>query len=298
MYNSQSTVEMKDGDPFLFWNPLAEKAAIVCLSEKAGSTTWKLALLQVHGPYSVFDSSPHTAKRPKPPKDCPLWAGPSPRSYALVRNPYSRLLSGYLHLVARDYVGNNDDRAGSGDDAESFGAFVANATRKKGTSFEAPAHSRHFEPLTRKCGFGTTRPRSYDRVLRVEQIADWYDGFVCDLGLEAVVATGWNRTGTWFTGTAPCFYSPPGLDCEGRATTDGGHAAPASFHATRADARLGEFYGPGVAGLVTTAFRDDLARFAYPAWDGRDGAAYLARVRGLPRLEVWRRGKSKKKRPP
>ena len=95
MYNSLSTVEMKDGVPFLFWNPLSKTAAIVCLSQKAGSTTWKLVLLraarrEVDRPYSVFSSSPHLARRPKPPRDCPLWAGPRPRSSAPVSTLTSR----------------------------------------------------------------------------------------------------------------------------------------------------------------------------------------------------------------
>ena len=57
---------------------------------------------------------------------------------------------------------------------------------------------------------------------------------------------------------------------------------PKSFHATSADARLDEFYRPDVASLVTVVFREDLARFGYPAWDARVAAdAYLARIRGL-----------------
>merc|ERR1719181_1386625 len=125
---------MIDGKPFLFQSPAQpDHKAFVCLNEKVGSTTWKLALLRA-GPHTKFHNltvSPHGA--PAKPTCGKYSKDVAVPRFMMVRNPYSRLLSGFMDKcvdaratevlpgdVGEICIANKDSK----DTAAAFPAFV------------------------------------------------------------------------------------------------------------------------------------------------------------------------------
>jgi hypothetical protein len=120
---------------------------------------------------------------------------------------------------------------------------------------------------------------TFDYYLPFERWHLWYDAFVSVLGLESVVASGWNvTTGPW---NAPrdgsnCFYHAPGRACDGSALPQQAVSMGHSNHATGSDAFLDQYYTPRLAGMVSLWAHADLATFGYRPWAGVDAHAYLA----------------------
>mmetsp|Transcript_7201 Transcript_7201/g.12132 ORF Transcript_7201/g.12132 Transcript_7201/m.12132 type:complete len:283 (+) Transcript_7201:182-1030(+) len=280
---------MTDGCPFL----VPSKRAILCLSEKVGSTTWKFALLRAQPAawrYHDLDYSPHI----KPPSGtsadefaAAVAKSAAPR-FMLVRNPYSRFLSAYLDKVRlQNKTALWPRRFRDGLD-HSFAALI-NATCAPGVKDV----DRHFLPLSRSCLMskpGAAPSHPYDFFLKVEQIERWYLPFVRAIGLESTVKHGWNASTYWWHSQRDCFYAPAGVTCAVFHKLDSATAAsaappaqgtsmPASFHATGADSQLNTYYTPKLAEAVTRCAENDLAIFGYPRWNGVDGLAYLRRLR-------------------
>ena len=273
---------MIDGKAFLFQSPAQpDHKAFVCLNQKVGSTTWKLALLRA-GPHTKFHNltvGPHSAPAVD---ECDKYSEDVavPR-FMMVRNPYSRLLSGFmdkcvgqperaLALLPSGFAG--DVCASISDPVRAFPAFVAAVID------EDPGRlNGHFSLLSEHCHVDA----GYDYYLPTEQMVHWYEPFVAALDLGETVRTGWNvSTKWWHNDGSECFYHPPGLGCDGAplSTAGAGPLAMGSFHATGSDARLGEFYTPELARAVSEWAKADLEEFGYPAWDGVDGAGYLRRI--------------------
>ena len=264
---------MDDGQPFLFQSPgQTHNKAFVCLNEQAGSTSWKLALLRA-GPHTEFHNltiSPHGAPAER---DCGKYNSRDaavPR-FMMVRNPYSRLLSGYMDRcvgTARDVLPTHGIEKVCGsieDPAATFPAFVKAVINEDLDQLDG-----HFSLLSRHCHVDA----GYDYYLPVEQIVHWYAPFVSVLDLKKTVSTGWNVSTRWWRNDgSECFYHPPGLGC------DGVPATPAT-NAGRHPSTMGldEFYTPELARAVSEWARRDLKEFGYPAWDGVDGAEYLRRI--------------------
>ena len=273
--------KLLDGQPFLFQSPeRPDRKAYVCLNQKAGSTTWNLALLRA-GPHTRYHNlivSPHRAPAEPNCKEHE-WDADVPR-FAMVRNPYSRLLSGFLDKCARYYPSNMNEvctqireRIEHGEDvAATFPTFV-----KAAIAYDPDKINDHFRLQIKHCHI----EYGIDYYLRAEQIAHWYEPFVAALDLGETVRTGWNvSTKWWHNDGSECFYHPPGLGCDGAplSTAGAGPLAGGSWHATGSDARLDEFYTPELARAVTEWAKADLEEFGYPAWDGVDGQGYLRRI--------------------
>jgi len=98
---AQTTV--RDGVPFLLNSGDGHGgAAVVCLSEKVGSTAWKLLFVKALASQGLssfnLHASPHKAKVKVQPhsEHERLLSDPAVPRFMFVRDPYSRLLSGYL----------------------------------------------------------------------------------------------------------------------------------------------------------------------------------------------------------
>ena len=135
--------------------------------------------------------------------------------------------------------------------------------------------NHHYAPITRN---GCLWSRGYDYFLPLEQQPLWYEPFVRALGLDQIVATGWNvTTALWRGGAEECFFAPPGHACDWRR-----RSAPApdtgtrNSHSTAAGAKLDQFYTASLAAAVSSWARDDLRAFKYRAWDGLNAQGYLS----------------------
>ena len=91
-----------DGFPYLYINPQTNQKAIICFCEKVGSTAWKTLLLKSFNDTNFLSSSAHGGEykndsTPKITRDVYEAAliDPDIPKLMFIRNPYSRLLSGY-----------------------------------------------------------------------------------------------------------------------------------------------------------------------------------------------------------
>ena len=271
---------LEDGKPFAYPaapapSSSAGGAVVLCLLPKVGSTTWKLALLSNLLPISrkrLLTRSPHRKRRmPRagPPRELLRTV---PR-IIIVRDPYDRLLSGYLDKIVMQKIARlapKPYKIGDG-----FAAFVGNLTQRPPEEANV-----HWRPQALQCGMD--RGLSYDYVLPVEEMHRWYEPLVRVLGLVRTVSHGWNHSTRWFRGRDECFFAPPGRRCDGmfssagcfrRGVSDGGERSPgapgvrpASFHATDAAelSRHGAYYTPYTLQLATTWLRRDLEALGYP----------------------------------
>ena len=276
------TTKMNGGQPFLFQSPeRPDRKAFLCLNQKTGSTTWKLALLRA-GPHTKFHNltvSPHGA--PAKPTCGKYSKDVAVPRFMMVRNPYSRLLSAYMDKcvdaratevlpgdVGEICIANKDSK----DTAAAFPAFVAAVIDEDPDLLDG-----QFSLLSEHCHVDA----GYDYYLPTEQIVHWYAPFVAALDLGEAVRTGWDLSTQWWRNDgSKCFYHPPGLRCDGAplGTVRAGALSGDSFHATGSDGRLDEFYTPELARAVSEWAKADLEEFGYPAWDGVDGAGYLRRI--------------------
>jgi hypothetical protein len=221
---AQKTI--RDGVPFVFKNN-DHKACVVCLSEKVGSTAWKLLFLKAlaaQGRVAHFDSkqSPHkVAVAPLPPAEVALLvASPQVLRFMFVRDPYSRLLSGWLDKAStaqrwRDSrlplpCGGGSTKGGAGAFGcyavgQPFGHFVDVATA-------ASLLNPHFELLSKHCLLD--EGVVYDFFLKTEDVSLWYAPLVRTVGLEAAAANGWQTpTKFWPGQPGGCFMAPKGVAC-------------------------------------------------------------------------------------
>ena len=132
---TEITYFMQNAEPFVFYNPDANRTAIICLNEKTGSTTWKLALTKaltrVNGGNNKTGASfqkfnrgvwpvpasrnPHIRTMWKLPTKWQMLGGypaleealrsPNVPRFMFVRNPYVRLLSGFADKIEHAITG-------------------------------------------------------------------------------------------------------------------------------------------------------------------------------------------------
>eukprot|EP00928_Gymnodinium_smaydae_P081141 TRINITY_DN6470_c1_g1_i1.p1 TRINITY_DN6470_c1_g1~~TRINITY_DN6470_c1_g1_i1.p1 ORF type:complete len:227 (-),score=32.97 TRINITY_DN6470_c1_g1_i1:279-959(-) len=195
---------------------------------------------------------------------------PSVPRYMFVRNPYSRLVSGFEDKV----VGENQN--------------VGLAKYRKGSPFfdfvDAMLHSnvenKHFKILSEQCG--VDQDVRYDSYLRLEQTRCWYSDFLATLGLQHLGSQGWrivhkakflqghNKLPALGAGD-DCFYRAQGCTCSSMIRGCTGRASIASDRSTSA---LTTHFTPSLAAKVTRWAATDLAEFGYPVYKGGNAVAY------------------------
>lgn len=281
---------MYDGFPFVFHNPDINRTAIICLVQKGGSTTWKQAILKFFSEHNstfkeitrerLFNSMPHTLyKRADLPKSYPTMeqaaSDPNVARFMFVRNPYSRLLSGFREKVETRQVKSMYPRGY--DDSTGFPGFV-DALVENGLRV-----NNHFTPLSTACGL--PQKFHYDYYLKVEHLDLWYEPFVDYLGLKESVSSGWNITTKWFSNPYhhDCFFSKAGCTCENMFTEkcprptgyDSSAKLPFTFHATHSKADiLNQYYTEDTTEKVTQYYGSDFKEFQYGQWTGKNDSIY------------------------
>lgn len=115
------------------------------------------------------------------------------------RNPYVRLLSGYIEKHAKGtdglYWGSKKSTRKwiASYDSDTFSDFVGKLFVVYGYMDKSLSRqlrvNHHFAQQARFCGFD--QGLTYDYVLKLERINEWYYDLVEDLGLGDVVQSGW-----------------------------------------------------------------------------------------------------------
>ena len=109
-----------------------------------------------------------------------------------VRNPYTRLLKGFLARAARppSKLWAKVVRRHGGPyraSPQEFTRFIRNLLAMRGNGRRI---NKQFAPVTEQCGIGLGM--EYDLHLRLEQMEDWYPDLVQLMGLEDFVRRGWS----------------------------------------------------------------------------------------------------------
>ena len=144
----------------------------------------------------------------------------APISIMFVRDPFTRLLSGFLEKVA---IADSNTRSMHGlprtkNTVSAFREFASKIFAGKwpllfNASQESAMGPRHFAPLSQQCGFG--HGARYDLYLRVEEMALWYEPLIKLLGIEHDVDAGWDqKTPFWHGSNRTCFFATPQTPCE------------------------------------------------------------------------------------
>eukprot|EP00928_Gymnodinium_smaydae_P034831 TRINITY_DN2459_c0_g2_i1.p1 TRINITY_DN2459_c0_g2~~TRINITY_DN2459_c0_g2_i1.p1 ORF type:complete len:396 (-),score=40.94 TRINITY_DN2459_c0_g2_i1:307-1395(-) len=265
-----------DGRPVLFVNRFSGQRAIVCLNAKVGSTRWKQLLLKG----MVSDKLPqiHSMNISHQDELLQAFSDPSVPRYMFVRNPYSRLVSGFEDKV----VDNNLTGGIAGYELGSpFSAFVDAMVPNS-------VENKHFKILSEQCG--VDQDVHYDSYLKLEQTRCWYSNFVATLGLQRLSSQGWmvkhkakflkghNKVPALGAGD-DCFYRASGCTCS---SMNRGCTGKASTPSDRSTSALSTHFPASVAAKVTSWAARDLAKFGYPAYDG-NAVAYQKQISACPR---------------
>jgi len=273
---------LADGQPFIYRAPEADDTSVLCLMHKAGSSTWKLALLKAIGADGfpdgdgLFQTTPHGAVLPFETPSEAEWArlshGSSTRRFMIVRSPHTRLLSGYLDKVVH-WPKPQLWPAGFAE-VDGFGGFVRAVVAD-------PHLNGHFELQSQQCGLPEGIRYEY---LRLEEEAEWYARLACELRIEAALTRGWATPSTWNHGGSACFAESScgcELSCDhasraplpcattgvaGATEATAQLSATSTFHATGSEALLSRYYTVELAELVNRWAANDLETFGYDAW--------------------------------
>ena len=191
---------MIDNDAFLFTHPASNRTAILCLHAKAGSSTWLRFQLHTLGiqakdPHRIVTQSLSSLMQPPRRPIQEILQDPRVPRITIVRNPFARLLSGYLDkMVVNSTAPSYKQSVGyklwefermkpghgwfsMGDNFSRFVQAVVNS----------PKVNRHFELQSQHCAL--PNGLLWDYALHLEDAAAWYTPFVRLLQLERVVGT-------------------------------------------------------------------------------------------------------------
>lgn len=117
---------------------------------------------------------------------------PSRLRFLWLRNPYSRLLSGFLDKGVQPWwifdLGMNDYGAPFEPSPAEFLRFVTNLVAMRADGVPV---NMHFLPQAEQCGLRDGM--QYDFFLRVEDIHVWYPDLISLFGLEDTVRSGWGH---------------------------------------------------------------------------------------------------------
>lgn len=211
------------GFPYLFINQRTGQKAIFCLNQKAGSSTWKGLLLKNLDPIcflklmNVSNVHKTVCKYVKATSDSELEEAIKDKSVPrimIIREPYGRLLSGYLDKIEnRSYsVSYTPNYPYLYNKSTGFDGFVKLLSLASKYSYKGI--NRHFLPQSNKC-FLDNNKFSYDYYLKMEHTDGWYEPIIQLLGLEDDVSTGWNFTTNWNpSGKSICFHHSLNKTCD------------------------------------------------------------------------------------
>lgn len=211
------------GFPYLFINQRTGQKAIFCLNQKAGSSTWKGLLLKNLDPIcfqklmTVSNVHKTICKYIKATSDSELEEAIKDKSVPrimIIREPYGRLLSGYLDKIEnRSYsVSYTPNYPYLYNKSTGFDGFVKLLSLASKHSYKGI--NRHFLPQSNKC-FLDNNKFSYDYYLKMEHTDGWYEPIIQLLGLEEDVSTGWNFTTNWNpSGKSICFHHNINKTCD------------------------------------------------------------------------------------
>jgi hypothetical protein len=279
---------MKERAPFVFIHPKSNQTSIVCFCQKAGSMAWsslfaktravsltrwdrKSTFIEFPSPYLSLNHSERFLRQ----HARALLHDPAVPRVRFVRNPYARLLSGYLSRVALNANSTGIEQWWAnrvapahygyrrGDTFEGFASVL--------TSYE-PRHNAvedHFKLQHDACRL--PGDASWDYELKVEEIDEWYAPLIRLLGIaEDEVCSGWQ-----FKQGQACFhrYRAPSLAAACPVVADHRMHRLAA-HNKGADGLLAaHMRNRSLATKITEWVRRDLQRFGYPEWDMAAGRA-------------------------
>lgn len=247
------------------------------MPQKNGNVYWSLLLHKVLDPSTNFElprsgrSLGFHKKLELSNKNERTWYdwldGASVPRFMIVRNPYVRLLSGYLDKVDSELGREKLARNFGIPPPANFESFVRwlhkyMKGRDKGAS---PANFwvRHiFMPQASHCllpcGVQYT-------VVKVEESNRWYPCFLDAMNLSSAASSGW--------GGQSCFLSREGK-CNTSMWTDTNCAQRTSevtkgtVHSKNTEELMEKHYTPAVAKQVTDLYLEDISTFGYQVWDG------------------------------
>ena len=293
LFRRKGMQQIFDGFPYFYRNPQTKQEAIFCLVEKVGSTEWKSLLLKSLAPeffktnitsssgnsHSYTDTLPvyyfdEFVKKMDDPK--------VPR-ILLVRNPYNKILSGWLDKVDPIfYKGFNR--------SDGFESFTQHLFDNR---FDLSAINDHFHPITSKCLGHFIK---YDYRLKVEEMDYWYTPLIKKLGLEIESSSGWNYSNTIHNSTKPCFFTPADETCDTlfqkRSYIDCAHMLKVrniymqrttmnttfeSGHTTNSKTKLARYYSEKAIQNINSYADADFSSFRYDKSLDRNLTSYAAK---------------------
>lgn len=251
----------------------------VCLIEKCGSTQLKTFFIHALG--VPLSDMPYVHKFEYTAPLHLLINSDVPR-VMFVRNPYVRILSGFLDKVLRHLRRN---KLGIRfDNGCTFPEFVNKVyvywkmSGRYGTS-----NNGHFTPMAFHCSL--TSGLQYDYVLKLELQHLWFLDFTNYFNLTQFASSGWNVVGSSSMkkqpdhpmikgGSSPCFFTPLGQPCESyysgalNRSNLPAFATPRSSHDTDSLSKIALHYNEDAASKVSEMYHVDFTTFGYPLWDG------------------------------
>jgi len=224
------------------------------------------------------------------------------KRFMIVRNPYARLLSGWLakrnqwrnnsEVWPKPYTPHNFIRRAS---SEEFAEFV-----RALVSTPPEMVNGHFSPIVLSHCF-VNEGFSYDFILKLELMDEWYEMFISSLNLYKTVASGWKQdSGNTTTISEDCLFVPHyRTGCENLFASGFVHRwkgvseiqQSCAFHKqeqgrkkdtlsgqhfTHSETRLSEFYNnKETVMLVSKYFALDFQKLHYPVWDWNENSYCL-----------------------
>jgi hypothetical protein len=173
------------------------------------------------------------------------------------RNPYVRFVSSYQDWLARNHAHrpNITNEVSFAD----FVGLVENGTL--GVHFPD-----HVQPVSRACGHAVAK---YDVILRLEEMALWFDEIIHKLDLQSYVDR-MKRDGGFLLFESAVLAKDTVRDhlgaILGRRPWTGRYTEPG--HARDSISKLAMHYTPELADRVFDLQREDFKAFGYPAWNG------------------------------
>ena len=252
-----------------------------CGIPKAGITRWLQFLRFTLGakdyqdiPYYKFDHMPFYFDSLRPEVQREIWNDPSWTRAVLIREPTERLLSAYLDKI----YGNKDHQN------TSFADFVGGLSQPPTTRENLPSGSflkmtgvswytdPHWRPQSYSCGLGQLLPH-FHYVGGLDRVAEHTKAILQSVGL-------WETHGKHYrlsqNKTKKIRTKPPEPLEPGQVALGFQQETSVSDHHSRgAQAKIDEYYTPGLLETVKELYRDD-----YALWDALQVAGPLGKVHG------------------
>lgn len=191
--------------------------------------------------------------------------------YFIARDPYSRLLSLYLHKVQNACISTGQKGCGKeqrfrgANSKTSFKEFVKRIEKRFEKKKSLGKIEYHLHLQVENC-LTTTLAARQVTILRLEEQSCWFPCLVKQTGVNTtVLESGWESfsgTSCYYTATGICKDMLQSLDPRSVGVTTG------NVHATGASTRLLEHYDAETAAIVSRLYADDFRILGYPLWDG------------------------------